>query len=160
MIKLLPILLAFSLAHGENTTYLLPDENTLFSHTLERALKHSRSDILIIAPALHHPSLKRAAIEGAKRGSHLTLIVQTLKGDPLSLAQYERTDIRILNGRPLDGSIVLIDQRFACTMAGTIDQETLPDRTSLVRCTDDKSELTAIRQAVLPLLRRSKPYLK
>jgi len=160
MIKLLPLLLAFSLAFGENTDYLLPDNNSLFSHALKGALKHSRSGILIITPSFNHTLFKRAAIEGIKRGSSLILVVQKLKGDPLSLAQYARTDIRTLEGRSLEGSIILVDDKFACTIPESIDQEKLGDSAALIRCSNDEREITSLRKALAPLLARSKSYLK
>lgn len=160
MIKLLPFLLLFSLAEGRNINYLLPEHNPLFSHTLEGVLKRSRMEILIITPAFNHAVFKRAALEGIKRGSHLILIVQTLEGDPLAMAQYERSDVHTLEGRPLEGSMVLVDNRFACDIPGRIDQESFSGHASLIQCSDDPAEVANFRAALAPLLKRSKPYLK
>lgn len=160
MIKLLPLLLVFSLAYGQNVNYLLPDQNALFIHTLEGAFKHSRERIFVITKSFHHPALKRALLEGTKRGSRLTLLVQTPKDDPLELAQYERIEIRILKGRPLEGSVIIVDDHYACTLPQNIDEESFSGRTALVRCSDDTSELAALRSALLPLINRSNPYLE
>jgi hypothetical protein len=160
MIKLLPFLLLFVHAYGQNSNYLLPDQNTLVTHTLEGILKHSHEEILIITPSFNHESLKRAALEGVKRGSHLTLIVQVLKGDPLALAQYERVDVRTLSGRVLDGSIILIDNKFMCTVPGAINSEKFSQNASLIRCSDDEIELNSLNTTLYPLIKRSKPYLE
>lgn len=160
MIKILLFLLSFSLAHGDTVDYLLPDSHADFSHTLEEALKHARNEILVITPALHHASLKRAALEGVKRGASMTLIVQSLKGDPLSLAQYERVDVRTLGGRTLDGSIIFIDNRFACTLPHSVDAELFSLHASLIQCSDDAIKINALRSALSPLIKRSKSYLE
>lgn len=160
MIKFLPFILLFSLVHGKNIDYLLPDQNGIMTHTLEGIFKHSRQEILIITPAMNHPSFKRTVLEGVKRGSALVLLVQSLKGDPLSMAQYERVDVRILEGRPLEGSIILVDNRFACTFSTAIDQESFSNHTALVRCSDDETALRSLRPLLQPLLKRSRAYLK
>ena len=160
MIKLIPLLFVFSLTYGNSVDYLLPDSGAVFSHTLEGVLKHSRSEILIISPSFNHASLKRAALEAVKRGSHLTLIVQSLKGDPLSIAQYERVDVRTLIGRPLEGSIIVVDNQQSCTFSAPIDAETFGQNASLVHCSDDIVELKSLQTIFLPLIKRSKAYLE
>ncbi|MFA5216992.1 hypothetical protein [Sulfuricurvum sp.] len=160
MIKFLPLLFVFSLTYGNTIDYLLPDSGAVFSHTLEGILKHSRSEILIISPSFNHVSLKRASLEAVKRGSHLTLIVQSLKGDPLSVAQYERVDVRTLIGRPLEGSIIIIDNQQVCTFSASIDSESFIQNTSIVHCSDDAVELRSLQTIFLPLIKRSKAYLE
>lgn len=160
MIKLLPLVLLFSLAYGQNSDYLLPDYNTLLVHKLADAFKHSHERILIITPAFHHAILKRAALEGVRRGSRFTLIVQSLKNDPIELAQYERVVIRTLGGRPLKGSVVFVDDRLVCTVPDQINDESFSADASLVRCSDDAPAAAGLYSALLPLLNRSKPYLE
>lgn len=160
MIKFLPFLLLFSLVHGKNIDYLLPDQNSMMSHALEGVFKHSRQEILIITPAMNHTPFKHAVLEGVKRGSRLVLLVQSLKGDPLALTQYERVDIRILEGRPLEGSVILVDDKFACTLSTAIDQESFSGHTALVRCSDDEADIRSLHSLLSPLLKRSRAYLK
>lgn len=160
MIKLIPFLLAFSLTYGKNADYLLPDHNSMMTHTLEKILKDSRKEILIITPELNHTPFKRAILEGVKRGSRLVLIVQSLKGDPLALAQYERIEVRTLEGRLLEGSVLLIDNRFECTLPASIDQESFSAHTALIRCSDDETALSSLRTLLTPIIKRSSPYLK
>jgi hypothetical protein len=90
----------------------------------------------------------------------LTLIVQSLKGDPLSIAQYERVDVRTLIGRPLEGSIIVVDNQQSCTFSAPIDAETFGQNASLVHCSDDIVELKSLQTIFLPLIKRSKAYLE
>lgn len=132
----------------------------MMTHTLEGVFKHSRQEVLIITPAMNHALLKRAVLEGVKRGSRLQLVVQSLEGDPLGLAQYERVDVRILQGRPLEGSVILADDRLACTLSTPLDHESLSASTAIVRCSDDEAAIRSLRQLLPPLLKRTRAYLK
>ncbi|MCK9371686.1 MAG: hypothetical protein M0P91_00690 [Sulfuricurvum sp.] len=156
MIKLLPLLLMFSLGYGENFIYLLPDQNTVLIHKLKTMFKHSRHKILIITPSFHHEALKRSLIEGTNKGARLTLIVRSLDGDPLSLAQYERIDVRVLHGREIQGSIIAVDGHFSCLIPAPIDAELLMKHASLIQC----SEQTLDEALLSPFIKRSRPYLQ
>lgn len=156
MIKLLPLLFIFSLGYGENFNYLLPDQNTVLIHKLTTAFKHSRHKILIITPSFHHEKLKRSLIEGTNRGAQLTLLVHSMKGDPLSLAQYEGVDVRLLRGREVQGSIIAVDDRFNCLIPAPIDAEFFLKYASLVHCSEQPLDASALS----PFVKRSSPYLK
>lgn len=160
MIKLPGLLLPFALLYGEATVFLLPDEQSRFSNHLAHALKSSSDTLLIITPSFHHSELKKAILQGAKKGTRVTLIVQDIKGDPLSMVQYERTDLYTYTARSLEGSVLLIDNRIVCTLPGGIEEEKFSRDASLVRCSDDPSEAALYRSALLPLIKRSKKYLE
>jgi len=156
MIKLLLLLLIFSLAYGKNINYLLPDQNTILVHKLKNMFKHSHQKIHIVTSAFNHTPLKRAIIEATNRGSQLTLIVHSLNEDPLSLAQYEGVEVRVLKGRDLQGSIIVVDDHFSCLFPGPINIESFSKYASLVQCSEEGFS----EQLLSPFLKRSVPYLK
>lgn len=150
----------FALLYAEASLFLLPDEQSRFVHHLSGVLKGPSDEILIVTPSFRHAELKKTLLKSARKNSRITLIVQELKGDPLSMVQYENTDLYTFGTRPLQGSLILIDSRLVCTLPGRIEDQSFTDAASIVRCSDDAAEAAAYRAALLPLLRRSEKYLK
>lgn len=160
MIKLLGILLPFVLLFAQEKSFLLPDQQNLFVHFLAQELKTASHSIVVITPRLNHADLKKALLHGARKGSAVTLIVQDLKGDPLSLVQYERINLLFYNARKLEGSTLIIDERLACTLPLAIEQERFSNHAALVRCSDEHDTIISLHSALQPLIKRSTPYLK
>lgn len=160
MIKLPALLLPFALLYGDQTLFLMPDEQSRFTHHLTHALKERPAPILIITPSFRHSEVKKALLQEARKGSRITLIAQNLSGDPLSIAQYENTDLYTYTARLLHASIILIGNRHVCTFPGGVDEESLRERVSIIRCSDDPAEVAAYRTALVPLLGRARQYLK
>ncbi len=160
MIKLLGILLPFALLFAQEKSFLLPDQQNLFVHFLAQELKSASHRIVVLTPRFNHADLKKALLHGARKGSAVTLIVQDLKGDPLSLVQYERIDLLFYNARKLEGSTVIIDEHLACTLPLAIEQERFSNHASLVRCSDEHDAIISLHSALQPLIKRSIPYLK
>lgn len=150
----------FALLYGEPTIFLMPDGQSRFVHHLTHSLKDHSGTILIVTPTFRHPELKKAILKEARKGSRITLVAQHLQGDPLSIVQYDRTNLYTYTARPLEGSVIVIDSRLVCTLPGGIDAEKFIRNASIVRCSDNPSEAAAYRSALLPLLERSKQYLK
>ncbi len=160
MIKLPLLLLPLSLLYGGPTLFLMPDQQSAFTHFLARGLKEAPERILILTPSFHHTEIKKELLMAARKGSRIVLIAQDLHGDPLSMVQYENAELYAYTPRPLQGSVILIGNRLLCTLPTGIDGETLSRDASLVRCSDDPTEVAAYRSALLPLLGRSKKYLE
>lgn len=150
----------FALLYAQPALFLLPDQHSRFVHGLVQTLKEGPESLLIITPTFRHAEVKKAILKGAQEGSHITLVVQHLVGDPLSMAQYQNIDLYTYTARPLRESVILIDNRLVCTLPGGIDAEQLGQNASLIRCSDDPSETAVYRSALLPLLKRSHKYLK
>ncbi len=160
MIKLLLILFPFLLLFGEETAFLLPDEQSRLTHTLSKVIKHTSNECLIQTPSLNHPDLKKALQYAASRRHNVTLIVQDLKGDPLSLVQYEGVNLFFYNARKLHGTVILIDDHYACTLPIPLDKERFSGDTSIALCSDDENTLQSLRRSLAPIQKRSSLYLK
>lgn len=160
MIKLLGILLPFALLFSQEKSFLLPDQQALFVHFLTQEFKTASHSIVVLTPRFNHADLKKALLHGARKGSAVTLIVQDLKGDPLSLVQYERINLLFYNARRLEGSAVIIDERLACTLPLSIEQERSSNHAALVRCSDERDAIISLHSTLQPLIKRSTPYLK
>ena len=160
MIKLLGLLFPITLLYGEATLFLLPDDQSRFLDQLSRALKKGSDQVLVITPSFHHPQIRKALLEGIKRGNSLTLVTQEANGDPLSIVQYERTGFYTCPSRLLKGSVIVVGNRLVCTFPGSIESDEMGNAASIVRCSDDSAETAAYRSALMPVLRRSVPYLK
>ena len=104
--------------------------------------------------------MKKALLQGVKRGNTLTLVTQELAGDPLSIVQYANTELYTYTARPLEGSVVVVGRRLVCTFSGGIDGEKLGRDASVAWCSDNPVETETYRSTLLPLLGRSHPYLK
>jgi hypothetical protein len=158
MIKLLGLLFIFGALYGEENIFQLPDQHSRFVHQLSRALKNS-SDLLIITPAYQHSALKKGILDAAKRGTMVTLIVQDLQGDPLSMVQYERITLYTTRA-PLLQTIILIDGTLACTSDGAIREDDFGSKRSLIRCSDDPETIRTLRHAQHSIMNHSKLYLE
>ena len=158
MIKLLILLSLFIPLLAQERLYHTPDHHSRFTYDLNRLLKNS-TQIGIISPSFNHSALKKGILQSAKRGSLVTLVVNNPKADPLSMVQYERINLNIYS-HPLHQSVFLIDDSLVCTMDGEIDEETLSSQKYLIRCSDDKHTLQAMKRSFTAILNRSKPYLE
>lgn len=158
MIKLLLLLLTFSTVYPQETIFNFPDNHTRFINQINRTLKNS-SHILIVTPTYHHAELTKGLLASIKRGADVKLIVQDPQGDPLSMVQYKGINL-YTSPISLVQSILLIDKTLVCMSNETLDDEILNSTHSSIRCSDETSEITAIRHALTPLLTRSKSYLE
>lgn len=160
MIKLIGPLFAFSLLYGGQNVFLLPDQGSVFTQQLSQALRRSRDPVLILTPSFNHPVLKKALLQGAKKGNTVTLITQRLDPASLSIVQYENVLLYRYTARALEGSLVVVGNRLLCTLPSALDQESLCETAALARCSDDPDEIDAMRRSIIPLLKRSRPYLE
>lgn len=160
MIKLPVLLLPFALLYGGTSLFLLPDDQSRFAHQLGSALRHGSENVLVVTPVLHYPEIKKAILTGIKRGSRIILVTQKPEFDPLSLIQYDNTEFYTYSARPMEGSVILVGERLVCTLPAALDGDELRQNASVARCSSSPSEIEAFRSVLLPLLKRSHPYLQ
>ena len=160
MIKLLGFLLQFTMLLGKETFFLLPDDQSRMFAFLSESLRKSDDSLLVATPKLHHPEFKKLLSKAARKGSRVTLILSDPQGDPLSLIQYRGIDLFLYRARPMEGSVLLIGERGICTFPVPLVSEATESEAVLVRCSEEPASAASARKALLPLLRRSRPYLE
>lgn len=143
---------------SEERDYQFPDHHTRFSYELSRLCKKS-TRIQIITPSFNHSVLKKGILNGATKGSKITLVVNDPHGDPLSMIQYAGINLYTYS-HPLKQSIFIIDDLLTCTLNGNIDQESFESNKLLIRCSDDPNKIHAIKLAIAPIFQEAKPYLE
>ncbi|MFY9143573.1 hypothetical protein [Sulfuricurvum sp.] len=158
MIKLLGLLFSFIALYGGEIPFHTPNQHHDFIYRLNTTFK-SASRILIVTPSLNHPELQKGILNAAKHGSRITLIVQDLKGAPLSMVQYAGVDL-YTSAASLDSSAIIIDEHFVCTLNGKINQEDFALKRSYIRCNDNPGAIEAVRHSLESVLSSSKPYLE
>lgn len=158
MIKHLVLLFIFVSVYAQETIFKLPDNHSRFLYQLDRSFK-TASQILIVTPFLHHSDLSKKLLSSIKKGKTVTLIVQDTKGDPLSLIQYQNVEL-YLSSLPLNQTLILVDNSFACTSDIAVSEELFSSVHSAIRCSDDQNKVRLIRDASHPLIQHAKPYLE
>lgn len=158
MIKLLTLLSLFLPLFGEERVYQLPDHHTRLTYELNRLCKKS-SHIHIITSSFNHSVLKKGILNGAHKGSLVTLVVNDPNGDPLSMVQYERVNLYTYS-HPFTQSIVMIDDSLVCTLDGAFEEEILTSQKHLIRCSDNQQTIRVLKQSQLAIFKQAKPYLE
>lgn len=160
MIKLLGLLFSFIFLYGDETIYILPDQQGRFVHQLSQAFKNSSQQILIASPRFNHTELKKGILQAAKHGNNVTMILCNLQNDPLSMVQYERINLYRYTAHPFDKSIIFIDNTLVCTLSGSIVKERLTSTRSHIRCSDERRDIESARHSLKALFVHSKLYLE
>jgi len=160
MIKLLSLLLPIALLYGDQNLFLFPDQKNDFFHRLTQVISPHAERITLITPSFNQPQVKKLLLKKVRQGTHVDLIVQTINPTAAGMVQYDRINLLLYRPRPLDGSVILIDERYACFLGAPFEETHLSDDASFVRCSDDPDEIRALQQHISLLKHRSVPYLK
>ena len=158
MIKFLIPLFVFVALYSQEYPYIFPDHHTRFIHEISRSIKKS-SSVVIISNQYHHSSLSKAIIASAKKGGSIKLILNDLKGEPLSLIQYRNIDL-FLSTVALKQTVIIIDSALACSTNVPIDKDLFASRPVTMHCTDSSDEIRKLDRAMQPLIHASKNYLE
>lgn len=160
MIKLIALLLTFSVANAQSNHYVLPKDTSHFEHSLNSHLKNTRKEIIILTPSLNYPSLKAKLIQSVSKGAKLTIITHTPAHDPLSLIAYENVELLLYSDTSLNDTTIIMDTAFMCHHQGALDAEQLSDNNEKIVCNDDAMAIGKIRKAITLLRSHSKRYLE
>ncbi|MFH0708635.1 MAG: phospholipase D-like domain-containing protein [Pseudomonadota bacterium] len=160
MIKLLLLFLTLSVTNAQTLPYLLPDEKSIFEYELMNYLKKAHTHIVLLTPSLNHPALRRQLIQSVSKGVKLTLITQNSSNDPLQLVAYNGVDLYLYRARPLNDTVILIDERVVCHVSGGLSGEELSRNSQIALCNDERDFIDAMHQNTNRILTRSKLYLK
>jgi len=158
MIKLLAILFIFKSLYSEQNTYHFPDQHSRFLHILHQSFKTS-SSIVIITPSLHHSALKKELQNVSHHGCNVSLYLNNLDGDPLSMVQYQNIN---LYHAPLlvNQTIILVGKSLVCTLSAPIDEERFSTEQINAQCNDSTDTLRDIQASNQLILLHSESYLK
>lgn len=160
MIKFLTLFLILTAANGQTLPYLLPDEKSNFDHTLMTYLKKAQTHIVILTPSLNHPTLRRKLIQSVSKGIKLTLIAQTPSKDPLHLISYNGVELYIYTARPLDDTLIFVDDNIVCHLSGSLNEEDLTKKSQHAMCSDESNLINVMQKNTHKILTRSHLYLK
>ena len=160
MIKLLLSLFFLGTAYGAQNVYLFPDQKNDFMHRFAENLRRSEGPVLVLTPSLNAPEFKKSLLKKVRSGTPIELVVSCPDGDPVSIVQYAQVDLFVYSARPMNGSVVVFDDRHACILALPLDEARMGDEASIGRCTEDPSEIVALKNRFLLVKKRSVPYLK
>ncbi|MDD2782075.1 hypothetical protein [Sulfuricurvum sp.] len=158
MIKFLWLLFLIIPLFGEDTIYQLPNQHTRFIDQLAKQFKQSKR-ILILTPSFNHHLVEKEILKQVKRGTSLTLIVHTITTASRSIVQYEHVDLKI-SSRPFTHTIIIVDERYLCTIEGSLDEEIFSSKYMRGHCSDDYEQISALRESIAPILQNSAFYLK
>ena len=160
MIKLLLLFLTLSVTNAQTLPYLLPDEKSIFEYELMNYLKKAHTHIVLLTPSLNHPALHRQLIQSVSKGVKLTLITQSPADDPLQLVAYSGVELYLYRARPLNDTVILIDERVVCHVSGGLNGEELSQNSQNVFCSNEPDLIQALKQNSQRILIRSHRYLK
>lgn len=160
MIRVLFLLLWYTLSVAQDSSYLLPDEKSIFDYSLEGAFKRAQSDIIILTPELSSPLLEKLLKRSLSKGTTLTLIVQNPANTSSSIVAYQNVALYLYSKRALHGSTIIIDNAWMCTLAAPLHDEQLISETQLITCTKDYETIVSAKKSFAKLLKRSKRYLE
>ena len=160
MIKLIALLFTITIANANIFPFFLPDEGSFFNHHLQKLLKNSQKEIVIVTPSLNYSSLSKSIINSISHGGHLTLIVSHPSGDPLRFIAYKGVSLFTYTPRVLADTLILIDNSYVCHLSGSLNEKNLSDNVSNVWCSDDSTVILATQKQINTLIKRSKPYLQ
>ncbi|MDP3465779.1 MAG: hypothetical protein Q8R86_08430 [Sulfuricurvum sp.] len=160
MIKLIALLLTFSVANAQSNFYVLPKDTSHFEHSLNSHLKNTREEIIILTPSLNYPSLKAKLIQSVSKGVNLTIITHNPAYDPLALIAYENVELLLHSEKSLNDTTIIMDTAFMCHHQGALDAEQLSDNNEKIVCHEDALAIAKIRKAIILLRSHSKRYLE
>lgn len=160
MIKLLGLLFTFTFLYSGETIYILPAQQSRFVHQLNQVFKNASERIVILSPAFNHSELKKGILQAAKHGTDITMFIQNLQNDPLSMIQYEHINLYHYTPTPRDTSIILVDNTYVCTLSGTIDEARLKSAHTTIRCSDEPQKIELLNNSLNLHFTHSKPYLE
>lgn len=159
IIKILSLFLVLTHLNGQIFPYLLPDQKDDFDHILITHIKKTHHAISILTPELHYPSLRRSLLQSLTKGVTLTLITQKASGDPLMLIAYSGVNWSLYTARPLEDTVILIDDTLVCHVAGGLHEESLSKKIQTPLCSDDQPLIQTLRHRIHYLQKHSRPYL-
>ncbi len=157
MIKFLWLLFMIIPLFGKDTLYQLPNQHTRFIHQLAKQFKQSER-ILILTPSFNHHLVEKEILKQVKRGTSLMLVVHTITPASRSIVQYEHIDLKI-SSRPFTHTLIIVDERYLCTIEGSLDEEIFSSKHMRVDCSDDYEQITTLRESIAPILKNSIFYL-
>ncbi|MDP2077642.1 MAG: hypothetical protein Q8N01_10340 [Sulfuricurvum sp.] len=160
MIKLIALLFTITIANANIFPFLLPDEGSRFNHYLQKHLKNSQKEIIILTPSLNYPSLSKSILRSISHGIHLNLIVSKPSGDALRFIAYEGVTLYSYTPRDLTDTLILIDNSLVCHLSGSLNEKSLSENVSSVWCSDESLLVLAAQKQITTLLKRSKSYLQ
>lgn len=160
MIKLIALILTITVSNANIFPFLLPDEGSHLNHYLQRLIKNSKNEIVIVTPTMHYPSLNKKIIHSISHGTQLTIIASNPSGDPLHLIAYEGVMLQTYTPRTLTDTLILIDNTHVCHLGGALDEKSLGETVTNAWCSDEPSLIRATKKQILTLRKRSKPYLQ
>ncbi|HZF69270.1 hypothetical protein [Sulfuricurvum sp.] len=159
MIKLLGLLFTITLLYGKESVYLFPDQHSYCVYQLNKAMKNASERIIVISHSFNHPELKKGILQAAKHGKNVTLVLNDLHRDALSMVQYDHIEL-YSTPHPFDTSTLIIDHSLVCTFPGAIEEEDFSFIRSSIRCSDNPKTIEQIRRSLNPLISSAKLYLE
>lgn len=120
---------------------------------------HRSDHLTIITPSLNHSGIKKELLRYVKSANTVTLIVQSLKDDPLYLVQYHNIELHYYHKRPLNGTIIATDKDI-CYLVLPLSHDALSREKSFGWCTDDPVLLRQNQNLIHSIMNHSTPYLK
>lgn len=160
MIKHLGLLFIAHLLSAESDHYLLPDQNALFERRLSQAVSRAHTHVRILTPTLRHNALRKASLFAARRGVSVSLIVTDPKYDPLAMVAYSGVTLWVYPSRPIEGSLVLVDDTLACFSGTPLDKERMGNHTASTQCSDDPLLIRNATASFETIKSRSGAYLR
>ncbi len=136
MIKLIALLITISVANANIFPFLLPDEGSSFNHYLQKLIKDSHSEIIIVTSTMNYPSLNKSIIHALSHGVHLKLIVAYASNDPLHFLAYQGVDLYHYTPRAIADTLILIDNSTLCHVSGALDEKSMGNNVSTSCCTN------------------------
>lgn len=88
------------------------------------------------------------------------MITQNPSHDPLQLVAYNGVELYLYRARPLNDTLILMDDSVACHLSGGLNEEDLSQKSQNALCSDEPDLINAMYQNTNRILTRSKPYLK
>lgn len=160
MIKLIALLITISVANANIFPFLLPDEGSSFNHYLQKLIKNSHSEIIIVTSTMNYPSLNKSIIHALSHGVHLKLIVAYASNDPLHFLAYQGVDLYHYTPRAIADTLILIDNSTLCHVSGALDEKSMGNNVSTSWCTNEPTLITKTQKDIHRLFQRSTPYLQ
>lgn len=158
MIKFLTLFFLLTSLNAQTTTYLLPDEYSLFEDELLHLSKNHQ--ITILSPTINHAGFKKTLLKNISKGYPLTLITSTHLHDPSNLVAYRGVNLYLYQGRKLSGTWILIDNTYVCHISSSFDDAILTETAQTTFCSDDSSLIANTFKMIQTFQKRSQPYLK
>ncbi|MGD9970730.1 MAG: hypothetical protein AB7S65_09765 [Sulfuricurvum sp.] len=159
MIKLLCLILLISSLAGKEETFLFPDQKSEWENHILLHLRKNPEQIVVVTDTFDIPKLKKPLLKTLQRGSSFDLILQNPNGVS-SWAQYANVTLRVYPSRPLRSSVLILKDHTACLIGGSLSETVLKDSSVMALCSDDPAFIHSLYDTILPLYKRSSPYLE